>query len=116
MVGHRDLIQTLTFAYNSTVHETTGYAPFQLMFGRLPRLPVDVMCKQVLNDPVVVDHQSYVKTLMLHLHEAARIAQKHSIKQQDKQAEGYNRKIKGAHLNIGDRVLKRRERKEKVGG
>ncbi|KAK7878779.1 hypothetical protein WMY93_030939 [Mugilogobius chulae] len=98
-------IQTLTFAYNSTVHETTGYAPFQLMFGRIPRLPVDVMFKQVLNDPVVVDHKSYVKTLMSHLHEAARIAQKHSIKEQDKQAEGYNKKIKGTHLNIGDRVL-----------
>ncbi|KAJ0001787.1 hypothetical protein NQD34_001583 [Periophthalmus magnuspinnatus] len=77
-------IQTLTFAYNSTVHETTGYAPFQLMFGRIPRLPVDVMFKQVLNDPVVVDHKSYVKTLMSHLHEAAWIAQKHSIKEQDR--------------------------------
>lgn len=98
-------IQTLTFAYNSTVHETTGYAPFQLMFGRIPRLPVDVMFKQVLNDPVVVDHKSYVKTLMSHLHEAARIAQKYSTREQGKQAEGYNRKVKGTHLSIGDRVL-----------
>lgn len=98
-------IQTLTFVYNSTVHETTGYAPFQLMFGRIPRLPVDVMFKQVLNDPVVVDHKSYVKTLMSHLHEAARIAQNHSIKEQDKQARGYNKKVKGSHLHIGDRVL-----------
>ena len=98
-------IQTLTFAYNATVHETTGYAPFQLMFGRIPRLPVDVMFKQVLHDPVVVDYKSYVKTLMSHLHEAARIAQTHAVREQDKQAQGYNRKVKGTHLNIGDRVL-----------
>lgn len=61
------------------------------MFGRTPRLPVDVMFKQVLHDPVVVDYKSYAKTLMSHLHEAVRIAQEHTIKEQDKQASGYNR-------------------------
>lgn len=98
-------IQTLTFAYNATVHETTGYAPFQLMFGRIPRLPVEVMFEQVLHDPVIVDHSSYAKTLISYLHEAARIAQKHTEKEQRKQAKGYNRKVKGTCLNIGDRVL-----------
>uniref|UniRef100_A0A3B4ZFA4 Gypsy retrotransposon integrase-like protein 1 n=1 Tax=Stegastes partitus TaxID=144197 RepID=A0A3B4ZFA4_9TELE len=98
-------VQTLTFAYNATIHETTGYAPFQLMFGRIPRLPVDVMFKQVLHDPVIVDHKSYVTTLISHLNEAARIAQTHALKEQDKQAKGYNKKVKGTHLNVGDRVL-----------
>ncbi|XP_061569416.1 uncharacterized protein LOC133423270 [Cololabis saira] len=98
-------IQTLTFAYNATVHETTGYAPFHLMFGRVPRLPIDVMFKQVLHDPVVVDYGSYVTTLMSHLREAADIAQRHAIKEQDKQARGYNRRVKGTCLNVGDRVL-----------
>ncbi len=98
-------IQTLTFAYNSTVHETTGYAPFQLMFGRVPRLPVDVMFKQVLRDPATVDYSSYAATLMSHLHEAAEIAQKHAVQEQNKQTKMYNRKIRGVHLNCGDRVL-----------
>lgn len=98
-------IQTLTFAYNATVHETTGFPPFYLMFGRVPRLPVDVMFKQVLRDPVVVDYSSHAKTLLSHLHEAAAIAQQHSAKEQQKQAQGYNKRVKGTHLNIGDRVL-----------
>ncbi len=55
-------IQTLTFAFNAAVHETTGYAPFQLMFGRVPRLPVDAMFRQVLHDPAVVDHGMYLKS------------------------------------------------------
>ena len=104
-VASTDTSSFCTFAYNATVHETTGYALFQLMFGRTPRLPVDVMFKQVLHDPVVVDYKSYAKTLMSDLHEAARIAQEHSIKEQDKQASGYNRKVRGTHLNLGDRVL-----------
>lgn len=98
-------IQTLTFAYNATVHETTGYAPFQLMFGRIPRLPVDVMFRQVLHDSVVVDHGTYLKSLMSYLHEAAEIARRHSEKEQRKQANGYNKKVRGTCLDIGDRVL-----------
>ncbi|KAJ8358505.1 hypothetical protein AAFF_G00433750 [Aldrovandia affinis] len=98
-------IQTLIFAYNATIHETTGYAPFHLMFGRIPRLPVDVMFKSVLHDPVVADFSSYSKTLLTYLSEAARIAQQRSTKEQEHQARQYNKKVKGVSLQVGDRVL-----------
>lgn len=98
-------IQALTFAYNATIHETTGYAPFFLMFGRVPRLPVDVMFKQVLNDPAVADYDSYAKSLVSCLKSAMEIAQKHSAIEQRHQAQQYNRHIKGTYLSVGDRVL-----------
>ncbi|KAI3374216.1 hypothetical protein L3Q82_005941 [Scortum barcoo] len=98
-------IQTLTFAYNATVHETTGYAPFYLMFGRVPRLPVDMVFRQVLKDASVVDYKTYASKLMASLHEAAGIAQQHTRKEQQHQADGYNKKVRGTCLNVGDRVL-----------
>lgn len=98
-------IQTITFAYNATVHETTGYAPFFLMFCRVPRLPVDIMFKQVLNDPGIVDYDSYAKSLLSCLKSAMEIAQKHSSTEQQHQARQYNKRVKGTYLSVGDRVL-----------
>ncbi|KAL2087418.1 hypothetical protein ACEWY4_016246 [Coilia grayii] len=98
-------IQTLTFAYNATIHETTGYAPFFLMFGRVPRLPVDIMFKQVLNDPMVANYDSYVKSLVSCLKSAMEIAQKHASTEQQHQAQQYDRRVKGTYLSVGDRVL-----------
>ncbi|XP_016356845.1 uncharacterized protein LOC107699913 [Sinocyclocheilus anshuiensis] len=70
------LLQTLTFAYNCTAHESTGYAPFYLMFGRIPKLPVDVMFGNVERDCDVVDYNKYVKRLKDDLKEALTVAQK----------------------------------------
>ena len=98
-------LQTLTFMYNSTVHETTGYAPFFLMFGRIPRLPVDVLFRNVLNDPAVASYDKYVVSLVKDLKDAMLIAQEHATKEQHRHAELYNRRAKGPAIDIGDRVL-----------
>jgi hypothetical protein len=37
-----ELLDPLCFAYNTSVHATTGFTPFELTFGRKPRLPIDL--------------------------------------------------------------------------
>ena len=99
-------LQSLTFAYNCTVHETTGYAPFYLMFGRVPRLPVDIVFRSMITDSKIQNYDEYVNKLCNSLGEALKIAHESSTKQQQKQAQYYDRKTKGSSIVVGDRVLK----------
>ena len=38
-----DHLQRLYIAYNMSVHPTTGYTPFILMFGQQIMMPIDIM-------------------------------------------------------------------------
>lgn len=105
-------IQSLTFAYNATVHETTGYAPFFLMFGRIPRLPVDVMFHNVLDDSSVVDCNKYVETLITGLKEAMSVAQRHTDKQQRRHGWEYDKQVRGTNSHVQNP----RPRRQRGGG
>ena len=59
------MLPQLLFAYNTTTNSTTGFTPYELMFGRRPRLPVDaLLCPPSEPQPVedlddwLRDHQS----------------------------------------------------------
>ncbi|KAL2089297.1 hypothetical protein ACEWY4_013985 [Coilia grayii] len=85
-------LQTLTFMYN----------PFFLMYGRVPRLPVDILFKNVLRDPEISSYNRYVVSLTKDLQEAMAIAQRHVNKEQNCQAELYNRREKGKQIAVGE--------------
>ena len=56
-IGH------LVYSYNCIPHESTRYSPYELMFGRKPKLPIDATFEQIRDEAVSKDTEEYIKDL-----------------------------------------------------
>ena len=93
-------------AYNCTKHASTTYSPYYLMFGRHPRLPIDI--EFGLNKPNCSDNSSksrYIQKLRRRLNYAFQKASKYSDQQAKKYKQGYDKSVKGPQLQENDLVL-----------
>jgi len=95
----KDHIAPLVHAYNCTRHATTLHTPFFLMFGRTPRLPVDMFLGISANYGSSVTN---VQERLASAYQAATDAAKQAAKQQ---AKGYNKKVRGPSIQVGEFVL-----------
>ena len=41
------MIDSAVFAYNTSSHESTSYSPFEVMFGRKTRIPINADLKSI---------------------------------------------------------------------
>ena len=96
----------MTHAYNCTKHASTTYSPDYLMFGRHPRLPIDVAFG--LHKPNCSDNCSksrYIQKLRRRLNYAHKKASKYSSEQAQKYKTSYDKSVKGPQLQVNDLVL-----------
>ncbi|KAL8603353.1 hypothetical protein ACOMHN_039716 [Nucella lapillus] len=102
----RKSLRSVVHAYNSCIHESTGFSPYYLFFGRHPKLPIDLAFGIELNEGKQ-STRHYVKELKHTLQEAYQRAYKQMEKRADQNKARYNASAHAMDLDPGDRILVR---------
>lgn len=98
-------IPQLVHAYNCTLHHTTGKSPYLLMFGRQPRIAVDVLLDS--HNPATENrtYTDYVTELKQRLHHTYGLVTEAMKKCAAKSKGRYDTRVRGAVPEVGDQVL-----------
>ena len=97
-------IGSLVYAYNATKHDSTGYSPFELMFGRQARLPLDMVFGTQIEEGTS-DLTEYGKELHERLKTAYDKVNHNADQARSKQKAQFDKKARAGKLEIGDDVL-----------
>ena len=85
-------IDQAVFAYNTSVHESTGMSPYEMLFGRPARMPIEVELGVPLRNPS--SQSDYSQSLRKALSYSNQLAQRNLALARSKQASNYSNKSK----------------------
>lgn len=97
-------IKAACFCYNTTIHGSTGFTPFELLFGFKARLPSGVQKPP----EIVYNYENYVIDLKNKLQNSYLIARDNLIKTKETTKKRFDQKAKSVNFNVGDHVLLRK--------
>lgn len=102
----KEFVKPLVHAYKCTRNDATGFSPYELMFGRQPRLPVDLAFGLPSNcEPK--SHSQYVYDLKGRLEESYRVAMENASKTAERNKQRFDRRVVECTLEAGGCVLVR---------
>lgn len=96
------LVRYAAFSYNTSTHETTGYTPYELVFGKQARLPSSEIANNMENPKTTDD---YLTQLMTDIYNLQELARKNIIASKIKSKRYYDRKINPQYFQIDDKVF-----------
>ena len=107
MIGKLDLekcqkwpahLGSVLIAYNATWSLVTAYSLYYLMFGRRPRLPIDLLFPTCWEHNLTCTIDEYVETLYRGLRKSVKMAQDSALKEALRQKCLYDRKVGAMEL------------------
>ena len=115
-------LDTCTFAYNTSRHESSLYTPFEIMFGRKARLPIDIDVEAPSASEVLEctagEYQDSVEILTMKRRKVLEEVKLNIATAQEKQKKQYDKKhAVPSAFRVGVRVLRKDfTRKKRRGG
>ena len=102
------------FAYNTSVHESTKMSPYEMVFGRPARMPIEVELGVPLQNPS--SQSDYTRSLMKAIQLANQVAQKNLVEARTKQSHQYDQgHLTWKPFEAGQLVWLSRPKKRKFG-
>lgn len=98
-----EYLQAVVFAYNTGVHKSTKYSPYELLYGRTARLPIHTR-PQYFSFTKPNDYFDQLRKTLRIYHQTAR---NHIVVQQQHNKQNYDSNRKDPQYNLGDIVLTR---------
>ena len=102
-----DMLPFALFAYRTAYHPATGDTPFYLMYGREPRLPIDLLFNKIPADlprTGITQLQRFRRQLVQNLITAREIAADSIRLTQEDRVFNSNREHRGEPYQVGERV------------
>ena len=99
-------VNKVVHAYNCTRNEAKGYSPFYLLFGRWPRLPIDLIFN-IERTKETTNHLEFVNKWKSAMQEAYSLAAKNANKSTALGRAQHDKKATFTKLLPGDRILVR---------
>lgn len=89
------------FSYNTTVHTSTKYTPFELIFGTKANLPTSI----TKSPEFKYTYDDYMDNLTLKLQKSHEIARKHILDSKEQSKKYYDKNCQNQNFKIGDKVF-----------
>ena len=102
----QEWVSAMTHAYNCTVSKTTGFSPYQLMYGREPKIPIDIELNLPSNKEEVTP-KTYMERLIHKMEWAFRKARENIDRDKVSRKKYHDKTIRCHQVEVGDLVLLR---------
>jgi len=114
----KSYVAPMCHAYNVTIHSSTGFSPYYIMFVRHPKLAIDSLLGVNVDDLHAKTQHEYTRKLHDRLHHAYKKAREKALGTSEQQKAHYDVKALASKLNAGNLVLVRnvtQRVKQKIG-